>query len=72
MLRIELSKKKMIPEKGIKLPNKKTIEEIKQTKDKLNSSGDLEELCNFEPDGFAFTPPDKDFMKHLQQRMQQA
>ena len=72
MLRIELSKKKMIPEKDIKLPKQKTIEEPKEIKDKLNSSGDLAEMCNFEPDGLAFTPPDKHFMKHLQQRMQKA
>lgn len=68
MLSVELHKKKIAPEK-IKLPKQTSIEELKKIVPAKRSNENLVELCNFDNDDFAFSPPDKNFMKHLQNRM---
>lgn len=59
-----------IPVQKIKLPHKLSIEETKEIKSPHKSNENLVELSNFQPDGFAFSPPDGNFMKNLKLRME--
>ncbi len=56
--------------KKIKLPKQNSLEEIKNKEKTFDSSGNLAEMCNFQPDGVAFSPPDGNFMKNLRIRME--
>lgn len=56
--------------KKIKLPKQNSLEEIKKKENTFDSSDNLAEMCNFLPDGIAFSPPDGNFMKNLKIRME--
>ena len=56
----------------IKFPKQYALEEIKNKKKALNTSGELEENCKFSNEPIAGTPPDKYFMHNLLMRMEKA
>ena len=71
MLAQQLKTNKIVmPDQKIKLPKKLTIEEMKEIKSPHSSNENLVELANFQPDDFAFSPPDGNFMKNLKLRME--
>ena len=63
-------KKKINPEKVIKLPKRSTIEETKPIKLTSNSNDNLAEMCNFDPTIISSTPPDMYFMQKLRFRIE--
>ena len=66
-----IGKKKISPEKVIKLPKRSTLEETKPIKLTFNSNDNLAAMCNFDPTIISSTPPDMYFMQKLRFRMDQ-
>ena len=65
-----IGKKKISPEKVIKLPKRSTIEETKPIKLISNSNDNLAAMCNFDPTIISSTPPDMYFMQKLRFRIE--
>ena len=63
-------KKKISPEKVIKLPKRSALEETKPIKLTSNSNDNLAAMCNFDPTIISSTPPDMYFMQKLRFRME--
>ena len=65
-----IGKKKISPEKVIKLPKRSTLEVTKPIKSPTNSNDNLAAMCNFDPTIISTTPPDMYFMQKLRSRIE--
>jgi len=74
MLRQEFSKKNVgiKPTKIIKLPQQNNVDCALISNNKISTSDNLGEMCNFNNDPISCSPPDGYFMHNLKLRMEKA